>query len=202
MNPLGFILKKIRGKKRREEVERDLPFALMHLRTRLILGQQLEEALGRVSDSVQGTLRMELKAVQFEIEKKGASPNTAFLHSVARVESLQFKRAASQLMGLYEQGFSKNSLESLKTLHRDLLANQRTQMKDFAGKMAVYSLMFVAFSTVLPSLFLATILIGSMILKLDISPFTAFLLVIVVFPLIDIMVLLYIREKTPLFARF
>jgi len=198
---LGTLHRKLAWRKKSEELERDLPFALMHLRTRLSLGEQFENALGAVAESTQGALGAELKKAWNEIHGKGAAVEEALLHSIERVPSLQYKRACSQLAGLHEQGFSRNELSSLKALHRELLAEQRAKLKDFSGKMAVFSLMFVAFSTVLPALFLAFILIGSMFLDLSIPPATAFLLVIVVFPALDIAVLLYIREKTPVFAR-
>jgi len=193
----GAVLKK----RENEEIEAELPFALMHLRTRLSLGEQFESALRAVAGSLHGSLGRELLRVSVEIEKNGASVSEAFLHAIERVSSLQFRRACSHLVGLYEQGFSKDTLNSIKSLHRDLLAEQRARLKDFSGKMVVYSLVFVAFSTVMPALFLAFILVGSMFLDLSISPASAFAVVILVFPCLDLAVLLYIREKTPLFAR-
>lgn len=198
---LGEIIEKLRAGKKSEEIEAELPFALMHLRTRLSLGEQFESALKSVAESVKGELGAELKAIAVEISEKGASAEEAFLHSIERIPSIQFKRACSHIVSLYEQGFSRNELRSLKSLHSELLSEQRTKLKAFSGKMVVYSLMFVAFSTVLPSLFLAFILIGSLFLDLNVSPTTAFLIVIVLFPAIDMAVLFYIREKTPKFAR-
>ena len=198
---LGTLCRGLAQRKRAEEVEKDLPFALMHLRTRLSLGEQFENALKAVADSTSGELGLELEKAWDEIQGKGAAVEEALLHSIERMPSLQYRRACSQLAGLHEQGFSRSELQSLKSLHRELLAEQRAKLKEFSGKMAVFSLLFVAFSTVLPALFLAFILIGSMFLDLSVSPTTAFMLVIIVFPALDIAVLLYIREKTPIFAR-
>ena len=197
----GALINRVRARKRTEEIERDLPFALMHLRTRLALGERFDSALLAASKSVKGALGSELEGIALEIKDRGASVEEAFLHSLERVPSLQFKRACSQLVSLHEQGFSHNELSSLKSLHREFLAWQRAKIKEFSGKMVVFSLMFVAFSTVMPALFLAFILIGSMFLELEISPSLALTIVIVFFPLADIAILLYIREKTPLFAR-
>ncbi len=195
------LVGRVMKKKENEEIEMELPFALMHLRTRLILGEQFESALEAVALSTPGSLGRELSMISMEIKRKGASVSQAFLHAIERVNSLEFRRACSHLAGLYEQGFSENSLGSLESLHRNLLSGQRVKLKDFSGKMVVYSLMFVAFSTVMPALFLAFILVGSMFLDLSFPPTTAFLVVMVVFPVMDLMVLLYIRERTPLFAR-
>lgn len=200
MNPKK-LLERAMARKKSERIERDLPFALMHLRTRLALGEQFENALKSVAESVKGELGRELKGIAIEISEKGASVEEAFLHVMQRIPSIQFKRACSQIVSLYEQGFSRNELRSLKSLHNELLSEQRAKLKDFSGKMVVYSLMFVAFSTVLPALFLAFILVGSLFLELNVSPTSAFLIVILLFPAIDFAVLLYIREKTPEFAR-
>lgn len=198
---LGLLMERIKGKKRGEEIERDLPFALMHLYTRLALGEKLETALEKTAESIHSALGTEFKKIAREINKKGASVEEAFLHSIERNPFIQFRRASSQIVSLNEQGFTKQELASLKSLHKELLTEQRTKIKDFAGKMVVYSLLFVAFSTVLPALFLALILIGSMFLELSVSPTNAFLIVILFFPVVDLIILFYIREKTPLFAR-
>jgi hypothetical protein len=190
-----------KARKKAQEIEKELPFALMHLRTRLALGEQFEEALAAVAGTARGALGREFREIGKEISMKGASTEEAFLHSMERVESLQYRRACSHLAGLYEQGFSGKGLRSLDALHREIVSAQRAKLKEFSGKMAVFSLLFVAFSTVLPALFLALILVGSMFLELEISPSSAFLLVIVLFPAIDIAILLFIREKTPAFAR-
>jgi hypothetical protein len=190
-----------KARKKAQEIEKGLPFAFMHLRTRLALGEQFEEALAAVAGIAKGALGREFREIGKEISMKGASAEEAFLHSMERVDSLQYRRACSHLAGLYEQGFSGKELRSLDALQREIVSAQRSKLKEFSGKMAVFSLLFVAFSTVLPALFLALILVGSMFLELEISPSSAFLLVIVLFPAIDIAILLFIREKTPAFAR-
>ena len=190
-----------KARKKAQEIEKGLPFALMHLRTRLALGEQFEEALAAVAGIAKGALGREFREIGREIGMKGASAEEAFLHSMDRVNSLQYRRACSHLAGLYEQGFSGKELRSLDALQREIVSAQKSKLKEFSGKMAVFSLLFVAFSTVLPALFLALILVGSMFLELEISPSSAFLLVIVLFPAIDIAILLFIREKTPAFAR-
>ncbi|MCX6802051.1 MAG: hypothetical protein NT067_02965 [Candidatus Diapherotrites archaeon] len=191
----------LKARKKAQDTEKELPFALMHLRTRLALGEQFEEALAATAATAKGALGREFAEIGKEISLKGASAEEAFLHSMDRVDSLQYRRACSHLAGLYEQGFSGKELRSLDALHREIVSVQRAKLKEFSGKMAVFSLLFVTFSTVLPALFLALILVGSMFLELDVSPSSAFLLVIVLFPAIDIAMLLFIREKTPAFAR-
>jgi len=200
MNPQKLILR-IKEKKRAEEIEKDLPFAIVQLKTRLGLSEEFEEALEKTADSVKGELGLELKKIGREIRQKGASTGEALRHSIERVSSISYRRTCSQLASLHEQGFTKRELSSLGSLHSELITEQKTKLKEFAGKMAVLSLLFVAFSTVLPALFLAFILVGSLFLELDITPLTAFAIVIVAFPIIDIAVLLFIRERTPCFAR-
>jgi len=195
------LIEKIKEKKRGEEIERDLPFAIVQLKTRMGLGEGFEESLEKTADSVKGALGAELKKMEREIRQKGASVGEALQHSIERVDSLSYQRTCSQLASLHEQGFSRRELSSLGSLHSELISEQKTKLKEFSGKMAVLSLLFVAFSTVLPALFLAFILVGSLFLELDIAPLTAFSIVILGFPAVDIAVLLFIRERTPCFAR-
>ncbi len=95
--------------------------------------------------------------------------------------------------------FAGGSPDGLKRLTEELYLKQRIESKEFSSKMVVYSLIFIAISAIVPAMFQSFILIGSYFMKITLSSFQIFIIIIILFPLIDIIILFVINSKTPLF---
>ncbi len=193
---LGY-LKKRNEKKHGEIVSNDIPFFLLSLRIKLLLGKSIETALKELSLRGDSPFYRELKRTVFEYEKMGSSVEEALLGLSERIDSIALKRAVSCIVHLSEQGFSERNLDSLNILARELLSGQKARLRDFSSKIVLFSLMFVVVSVVFPALFLAFIAIGSLFLETGVSAIHAVLISVIVFPLIDIGMMLFIREKSP-----
>ncbi len=189
------------GRARRRHAERvngSIPFFLLGLRVKLLLGKSMEECLRELGVKGKGAFYSELGKTVREFECLGASVEDALLHLAERVDSIPLKRAVSCIVQLSEQGFSAGELNSLGILARELLAEEKAKIREFSGKIVVFSLMFVAVSAVFPALFLAFVAVGSLFLEIGLSPLQAVVVPVVLFPLIDLGAMLFIREKIPL----
>ena len=73
--------------------------------------------------------------------------------------------------------------------------------KEFSQKLVLFSLMFIVVSAVFPALFQSFVIVGSSFMQLDFLPVHVLLVIGVLFPLIDIAALFFIRSQTPHFLR-
>ncbi|MBI4044785.1 MAG: type II secretion system F family protein [Candidatus Diapherotrites archaeon] len=199
---LVFLLYRPRQKKKQKamEIEKDLPFFLMSLGVQLNVGVPLKNALEKGAEKERNALGKELRSAMKKIDSGGVSLPAALLSLGKKTDSLMLKRALSQVAGIYRQG-KQAQTETLRSLAREQLSIQKAQGREFNGKIAFYSLLFIAVSTVFPSLFQTFVMVGSGFMDLDFTALEVIFIVTVLFPLFDIAVLLYIRSKTPAFLR-
>lgn len=196
---IGMILyyPKMEKKNYARKVEADLPFVLMNLAIELNLGVPFTEAL-KHSSKGEGYSAKELRKIIREIENQGASVEESLRHFSERIESTFVKRSVTQLAASFEQG---SDGYTIKRIASEMLTRQRIESKLFSGKLVVLSLLFIAVSAIVPALFQSFSIVGSILLKMSFTPTQLFLIIVVVFPLLDLALLLYIKNKTPVFLR-
>ena len=201
-----WIMPVARQRKRVALIERDLAFALLGISIDLDLNIAFEKCILNASKNRLATAA-EFKKIVLEIKEKGSSVQEALLGFAKRTKSSIVKRAVLQLNSVYENGSGGNfagtikSSEAVRRIALELLAKQRAESRAFSGKLVVLSLIFIAVSAIVPALFQSFIIVGSVILKMDFTPMQAFLAIVIGFPAVDVLVLLYIRAKTPVFLR-
>lgn len=191
---------RIKSRRYGERVEACLPFCLLNIAVELNLGVPFVNALEHASAGRDCCAR-EFKAVVKEIRQQGASVQQALRHFSGRIDSRLVKRAVVQLAAAFEQGSGKKSGEPVKRIAAEILARQRAESKLFSGKLVVSSLLFIAVSAIVPALFQSFSIVGSVILHMRFTAMQLFLIIAVGFPALDLAVLFYIREKTPVFLR-
>ena len=179
------------------KVEAGLPFALMSLATELNLGVPFIDAL-RHSSRGNGFAEKEIRKAVKEIEEQGASVEESLRHFSERVESTFVRRSITQALSAFEQGSGGHAV---KRIASEMLTRQRIESKLFSGKLVVLSLLFIAVSAIVPALFQSFSIVGSVLLKTSFTPTQLLLVIVVVFPLLDLAILLYIRNRTPVFLR-
>ena len=176
------------------EVERELPLAMRSMATLLSIGLPFEEAL-RQSCS-ESELAQQIKMVLREVEL-GASLPEALNSMVSRIESSQLQKTVMQLNSIYEK---KGDSGALKKLSEEIVSIQQSMLKEYSGKLVVYSLVFIAISAILPALFQAYVIVGSTFMSSTISAGEAFWIPVAAFPMVDVAVLAFIKLKKPFFA--
>ncbi|MFH0922461.1 MAG: type II secretion system F family protein, partial [Candidatus Micrarchaeota archaeon] len=181
-------------RKRAEEIERDLPIALRAMHIDLVLQTPFEKALRNAGESGLGDLSKEFRKINSEIEVGGSSVRDALIACSGRVASIHFKRAVSQLVFAYEHGAAG---EGLRKTADELIELQKLRSKEFSAKMSFLGLVFITLSTIVPALFGAYAIVGSVFLALTFSPEHILFAFVILFPLVDAFILYYIRSKTP-----
>ena len=192
---------KLKKRKFAALIEKDMPFALLSLAVETEMDVQFETALGNIARQDYGLVSAEFRKIVSEIRDSGASVQEALFGFSERANSLDVKRAITQIVAAYEQGSGKRSSSPLKKLAHEMLLKQHSESKEFSNKLVVFSLMFIAVSAIVPALFQAFIIVGSAFLALELSALQILLIVALLFPALDVAVLLYIRARTPEFLK-
>lgn len=187
-------------KKKALMIEKDIPLFLMALSVQLNVNVPMHKALYNLSKKEENLLEKEIKMAINQCEKAGVSIQAALLGLSERYDSFLLKRSLAQVIAVFEQG-EKNSSEPLRSLAREQLALQRTQSKEFSGKLVFYSLLFIAISVIIPSMFQAMVLAGLGFMEIEFSPLQVLAIICLAFPALDIMALYYIRSRTPEFLK-
>jgi len=171
-------------------IEKELPLALRWVATQLSMGISFDEAIESLCSGY-GELSKGMKDVLVQAEYS-SFPN-AITNWACSVDSKDVKRSAMQLVMLYESGGNVNSLKSLAD---ELLENQKVIAREYSGKMAMYALLFIGVSSVFPALFQAFVIVGSNFME-TVSPLQALLIPVVVFPLVDVGILVWMQYRKP-----
>lgn len=182
-------------------MEKDLPFALMNMSVELNIGLPFFKTIKNIAEQDYGVVSIEFEKIVKGVEINGASLQEALFNLSERINSKELKRTISQMINVYETGNKEQPGDSLKKIAEEQLIKQKNALKEFSGKMVVYSLMFIAVSAIIPALFQAFIIIGSSFMKLGIDSTQLLLINLAGFPLIDLGILLYIKSQTPAFLK-
>ena len=193
---IELYLPVLKQKQHSKKVESGLPMFLFKVVSELKVGKDFVRAIKNSCNSTNPTDVEYLRVVRdFE---NGASISESLKNMNDRVNCLNVKRANSSLNNIYLHG---SSSETLKKLTDDLLTRQKIESKEFSGKMVVYALVFIAVSAIVPSMFASFILIGSYFMKISFTPIQIFLIIVLIFPALDVSILYTIYSKTPIFLR-
>lgn len=189
-----FLLAKYPSLKKRaraKEIEKELPNTIRMVGIELGMGLPFETSLRNAcSDSALGR---ELKHVVKNIDA-GSSIQEAFQAFSNRIDSAFARRASAQIVSAYEKGGSGETLKRLAYEQESIL---RVRLKEYNGKMAVYSLLFIAASAVFPAIFQAFVIIGSSFLDVGVSPEQALWIPVIGFPSVNLALFLFVRWKKP-----
>ncbi len=195
---IGFgVVYKIPWYKRKKiagEIERELPLALRSMSTLTAIGLPFEEALKQCCEKTE--LAHQLKRALREAEL-GATVPEALSSMAHKIDSYPLQKAVLQLNTLYAK---KGDASSLKKLSDEIVSTQKASLREYSGKLVVYSLLFIAVSAILPALFQAYVIVGSSFMSSNISSEQAFWIPVAFFPIVDAGMLVFIKLKKPFFA--
>lgn len=181
------------AKRRAREIERELPVALRVIGTQLEFEMPFEDVLREAGRESSGALKQELTCVNNAIDA-GSSPVNALNSFAERVDSVHVKRAVMQLVFCFENG---GSTDGLRNLADELIEGQKNAARTFNAKSSFFGLLFISLSTIVPALYSAYLIVGSYFLEVSLSPAAVLLSFVLFFPLVDLLVLLYLKEKKP-----
>lgn len=182
---LLLLLPKLAFNRIKTEVESELPLFLRTLGMLLELKIPFHRALERLSAedfAISPYLRKSVGEI-----KRGATVPSALASMAAELESPQVKRAVSQLLSAYESG---GGARAIMKISDDLFLLQQHRAKEFSSKQAIFSLLFIAVSTILPAVFLIFSALGGPVFSSTPDPAGFSLAFLLGFPLVSACILL------------
>ncbi len=179
------------AKKRGEELEAFLPIALRTIASELEARASFESALGSARDC--GAFGAELGRA-LKLIARGHGYDEVFNHLSKQTRSVLVKRAFAQLYLTYSRG---GSPDGLRKLADEATAKQRQAIREHSAKTAFFGTVFIAVSAIVPAFFGAYAVISATFLEATFSPTQVIVFFAVVFPLMDLAVLAYLKESAP-----
>lgn len=125
---------------------------------------------------------------------QGASFQKTFASFAAFSNSLVLKRALAQIQSAYAIG---GGAHELRQLAYELLSIQRFTLREYASRLALIGLLFIAVSTILPTFFIVVAGLGDALLETSLSGTDVPLIFLGVFPLLSLLVVLIARAMSP-----
>lgn len=180
------------AKARAAQIESDLPIAIRSIGIQLNMKVPFETALENIANS-NYKCSSEFKKVVNMID--GGTPIPDALRQVTeRVDSQTVKKLMVQLIHVYLEGMDGTEL---KHSADELIHAQRFKFKEFSAKLSFLSLMFIAISSIAPTMYLAYITVASTYLEAQTSSEDIWFAFLVIFPMINILLIFYIKYATP-----
>lgn len=147
----------IAAKRRARLVEQELPYALRHLLIEIKSGVPLYNAIVAASDGY-GECSEEFKQIVMEINA-GKAQIQAIEDSIFRNPSLAYRRGFWQLLNAMKTG--TNIETSLDNTVQNMLKDQLLSIKKYGQELNPWTLMYMMFAVILPSLGITFLMILS-----------------------------------------
>jgi flagellar protein FlaJ len=180
------------AKARAAQIESDLPIAIRSIGIQLNMKVPFETAIENIAKSdyrCSGEFKKAINMID------SGTPIPDALRQIAeRVDSQIVKKLMVQLIHVYLEGLDGTEL---KHSADELIHSQRFKFKEFSAKLNFLSLMFIAVSSIVPTMYLAYIIVASVYLETPTSPSDVWFMFLFLFPIIDLILILYIKMVTP-----
>jgi hypothetical protein len=190
-----LLLPELELRKKEMEIESELPLALRTMGMLLELKVPFLQVLESIS-SEQNTLGQEMQKVVYEI-KNGAALQAAFSRMSAAYSSPILKRAMVQIVTAYEVGTSGKELSKIG---EEFLLVQQHKLREYASKSALFGLLFVVVSAVLPAFFLIYAVLGAYVFDSKIDDYLVVVTMLLVFPLLGTVILIIGKSTMPVIS--
>lgn len=177
-------------------VDKELPYFLMDLDISLFLNVDFLDAI-RYNSKKYKYLNIVFEKLFFNYLKGNTFQSSLFMVA-EKIDFVPLKRALSQIIALYESGYKDKVLTDLA---EEFLNKQKLDAKAYSSKLVMYSLFFIAATAILPAMYLMFVTVGSTVIEVNITSSQLLLLFFVVFPLVDILYILFVIYQMPYHLR-
>jgi len=177
-----------------KKIEALMPFVLLELSVLLKLNVLPEKALEIISKKKNAFCFELRKAIKEKLQ--GKSIHEALKNTARKINSIEFKSFISTFLSIIESN-KENKEEIIKGIALNLFEKQKTKEKEFSSKAVIYSLLFIVFAALMPAFLLAFIVVGSFFIEIQLKAIDVFLLITILFPLINSTILLMLYFKMP-----
>ena len=167
---------KILAKKKAEQLERNLVFALKDVLLQISSGVSLYNALVNVSKANYGLVSEEFEKVAKQVNS-GKAMDKALEELAVTSESDYLRKTVWQLVNTLRAGASLKG--ALKTIIKQLTVEQKTKIRDYAKELNMWSLVYMLFAVAIPTIGVTMMVILSSFAGMGISKglFIAFIII-------------------------
>ncbi len=173
-------------------IDKELPSFLRSVQLNLRAGMPFERAVSQYSETFP-LIHNEMKRFK-KTANKSKSIEDIFSQISLSTASTELKRALSYLSDYYKKGTGE---EHMRALSLEASKKLSIKLEKYTSKVALYMLMLVMVSAILPAMIQAFLIIGSLFMDISVSPSLFLILGAVVFPLLDIVVIMLIIGAKP-----
>jgi len=156
-----------------------------------------EKMLTRAAEQTPFPLRKHVKKMLHRVGEKGMSMDESLELFSKEYDTSMGTRTISLLRHAYKNGCTRSTRDAFTQLGEDAREHARVQWKTYANKLVVYSLLFIGVSALVPALFLAFVTIGSRFLELSLTQTDILFTTFLIFPLLDLGVLVGVHLQKP-----
>ena len=186
-----FFVYKIKTQDEKTRILRELPFFLNSLASDLEKNIPLKLSLENQSRR-ETIIGKKIKQALELVLKKGYNLESALERIGA--DNKELERVIYQINDILQSG-TKNKAETFRLLSHNFTDQQSIAIKNYSTKLSFISLIFVVVSAIVPALFLMFFLVGSNFFEISISNIGVILITLVLFPIIDMFILLFMRAN-------
>lgn len=187
-------LPKMKEKRRKKEISREFPFALMQISTQLKAGIGLYDSIKSITNSNYGELSREfqitLNEIQYESNYVKAFEN---LSKRCKLESID--KFSSQVIRTLNNG--GNLADTLKALARENSYNSRIKYREYSEKLNAIMLLYMFIGIIIPVLLFILIIAVTTLMDSVIKSEMLIILYLFFFPMILVFIIIIIRELEP-----
>ncbi|HIH35128.1 MAG TPA: type II secretion system F family protein [Methanosphaera sp.] len=187
-------LPKMKEKRRKKEISREFPFALMQISTQLKAGIGLYDSIKSITNSNYGELSREfqitLNEIQYESNYVKAFEN---LSKRCKLESID--KFSSQVIRTLNNG--GNLADTLKALARENSHNSRIKYREYSEKLNAIMLLYMFIGIIIPVLLFILIIAVTTLMDSVIKSEMLIILYLFFFPMILVFIIIIIRELEP-----
>lgn len=185
---------KIESRRKYNDLNLELPYALRHMGTELKSGKGLYDSLATIADSNYGSLSEEFRRVLEEI-KYGTSNEESLMNMSKRVKSEGLKRATQQIITTLRVG--GNLASSLNIIAEDISFDMQIKLKEYSQKLNGFILIYTFIAILGPVILLIMLMAASTVMG-DIVPGNLILIAYVFFfPMVVVFLGLLIQKLEP-----
>jgi len=186
-----FFIKRIREQDKRTRILRELPFFLNNLASDIEKNVPLKLALENRAKQ-ESVIGLKISSALQLVIKKGYTLEAALEETTKDNKELQ--RVIYQVNDVLTSG-TKNKAETFRILSNNFVEQQVIAIKNYSTKLNFISLVFIVVSAIVPALFLMFFLVGSNFFEISISTIGVIMITVVLFPIIDMFILMFMRSN-------
>ncbi|VVC01720.1 Type II secretion system (T2SS), protein F [uncultured archaeon] len=179
-------------RKRTTIIEAEMPFVLRTIGMLRNMGIPFLKCLAMAAEEDSETA-VELRKIVHDVGG-GITVDRAFSKFATMFSSYPIKRSISQIISAYELG---SSGVEMRRIGDELLAVQQHQMRESASRSAIFGMLFIMTSAILPTFFLVYVLLGNFGVGNGLPRETIALALLLVFPAISVLLLVVSKASVP-----